>query len=156
MITDREFGELLSDPTKESVGDIRWGAVAGREPAQRFTIAVQSASGWPLRVEAWWNPRAEKLSYALIYEGVGRIVGLDVDPTTPHHNPGCRPTRSTRSHCDCPRGTHIQRWSEADGMARADATPEITASWDEPVAAWRQFCDLINLAHRGILREPER
>ena len=156
MFPDREFEKLLSDVTKEILRDIPWAPVAGREPAQRFTIAVLSETGWPLRIKAWWNPRAEKLSYALIHEDAGRIVGLDVDPTTPHHNPGCRPTRSTRSHCDCPRGTHIHLWSEAGGMEQADAAPEITASWDEPVAAWRQFCDLINLAHRGILREPQR
>ena len=156
MLTDREFEKLLSDVTKEIVSDIPWEPVGGREPAQGFAIPVRSETGCPLKIEAWWNPGAEKLSYALIHEDAGRIVGLDVDPTTPHHNPDCRPGRSTRSSCDCPRGTHIHLWSEADGMARADAAPEITASWDEPVTVWRQFCDLINVAHRGTLREPER
>ena len=156
MITDQEFANLLADPTKEIVGDIPWVPIAGREPAQGFAIAVRSETGWSLRIKAWWNPRAEKLSYALIHEDAGRIVGLDVDPTTPHHNPDCRPGRSARSRCPCPRGTHIQRWSEVDGMTWAYAAPEITATWDEPVAAWRQFCNLINVTHRGTLREPER
>lgn len=156
MFSNQTFEELLSAKTKEIVGDIAWAPVGGREPAQRFTVAVQSASGSPLRIEAWWNPGAGKLSYTLIHKDEGRIVGLDVDPTTPHHNPGCRGGRSVKRSCRCPRGTHVQRWSEEDGMAWAYAAPEITASWDEPVAVWRQFCDLINVTHRGILREPER
>ena len=156
MITDQEIADLLDDATKEIAGDIHWAPSATHDGAQEFTVAVQSAAGWPLRIEAWLNQGAQKLSLALIHEDAGRIVGLDLGPTLVHHNPVCRKTRAAKLRCDCPRGSHIQIWSEAEGTERAVAVSEITAAWDDPIGAWQQFCAMINVRHSGILQEPER
>ena len=156
MLSDPEFENLMADPTKKIAHNIHWMPSESHDDAQEFVVAVQSEASWPLRITGQWNPESQKLSLALIHTGAGRIVGLDFNPTSPHHNPDCRRTRSTKRRCDCPRGTHLQRWSEEEQMSWAYAAPEITATWDDPVAAWRQFCALINVAHRGILSQPER
>ena len=156
MITDQEIADLLEDVTKQIAGDIHWAPSATHDGAQEFTVAVQSVAGWPLRIEGWWKPGSQKLSFALIHEVTGRIVGLDLGPTLVHHNPGCRKTRAAKLRCDCPRGSHLQIWSEAEGTERAAAVSEITAAWDDPIGAWQQFCAIINARHSGILREPER
>ena len=156
MLTDQSLAVLLADTTKEVLDDIHWTPSATHDGAQEFVVIVQSAAGWTLRIEAWWKPSSQKLSFALIHEATGRIVGLDLGPTLVHHNPGCRKTRAAKLRCDCPRGSHIQIWSEAEGTEHAAAVSEITSAWDDPIGAWQQFCAMINVRHSGILREPER
>lgn len=152
MFNYREFEKLLSDTTKEIVGDIRWTPIDGREPAQGFTVAVRSEAGWPLEIVGWWNPGRGKLSYALIHEEGKRIVGVCLGAGVVHHRPTCRRTRAGKRHCDCPRGTHMHRWTEQFGDQWIDAPHSITADAEDPSAVWQQFCAEINLAHRGILR----
>lgn len=156
MLTEQELVNLLADSTKEVLGDIHWTLSATHDGAHEFAVAVQSAAGWPLLIVVWWKPGSQKLSLALIHQEAGRIVGLDLGPTLVHHNPGCRKTRAAKLRCDCPRGSHIQIWSEAEGTERAAVVSEITAAWDDPIGAWQQFCAMINVRHSGILREPER
>lgn len=156
MITDREIADLLEDETKEIAGDIHWASYVGRAPAQIFSAPIQSAAGWPLRVHGSWNEATKRLTYAVIHAGAGRILGLDLGDKLIHHGPNCPRTRSAKSRCDCPRDAHMHRWTEQFGAAWIYAPSNVTAAWDDPVAAWRQFCAEINLAHRGILHEPER
>ena len=156
MLTNQGLADLLADTAKEVLGDIHWTPSATHDGAQEFVVIVQSAAGWPLRIRAWLHQGAQKLSLSLIHEGTGRIVGLDLGTTLPHHNPGCRKTRAAKLRCDCPRGSHLQIWSEAEGTERAAVVSEITAAWDDPIGAWQQFCAMINVRHSGILREPER
>ena len=155
MLTNQEFADLLADPTKEIVGDIRWAPSDTHRWVREFAVDVESATGWPLWIKAWWNPVRSKLSYTLILDGPGRIVGLDLGTDVGHHNPGCRATRAEKRRCNCPRGLHKQRWTEEHEAKQAYVPLDITAEWDDPVGVWRQFCAEINVTHRGILWEPE-
>ena len=152
MLTNQSLAVLLADTTKEVLGDIRWTPSATHDGAQEFVLIVQSAAGWPLRIRAWLNQGAQKLSFALIHEEAGRIVGLCLGPGILHHGPMCKGTRGPRRRCDCPRGLHMHRWTEEFGDRWIYVPTGITAEADEPAAVWRQFCAEINLAHRGILR----
>lgn len=154
MITDSEFADLLADPTKEIVGDIRWTPAATHPGAYEFAARVRSQSDWQLRIEAWRNSRLSRLSYTLIYEGVGRIIGLCMGVEA-HHQPGCRSTRAAKRDCDCPRGMHKHRWTEQFADKWIYAPSDITADVTYPTAVWRQFCAEITLSHSGTLVEPE-
>ena len=152
MITTQELDDLLADPTKETIGDIRWEPSGAYDSALTFAVAVESAADRPLTIEAWWNPRRMKLFYSLIYGDVGRIVGLCLGPGVVHHRPTCGRTRAAKRRCACPRGTHKHRWTEQFGDQWVYTPSDITAGADDPAAVWREFCAEINVAHRGILR----
>ena len=154
MLTDQEFAGLLADPTKEIIGDIPWTASPSHPGAHEFTARVRSQSDWPLRVEAWRNPHLARLSYSVIYEGVGRIVGLCLGVKV-HHLPDCHDTRAGKRHCACPRGTHKHRWTEQFADQWLYAPSDITADVTDPTAVWRQFCAEIDVSHLGTLVEPE-
>lgn len=156
MITEQEFVDLLADPTKEIVGDIAWATSSSHPGAQVFAVRVRSRPDWPLRVEVWWSLPAKSLSYAVIHDDVGRILGLCMGARVFHHQPECHATRAVKRRCDCPRGTHKHRWTEQFADKRIYVPSDITVEWDEPVAVWRQFCAEMNVIHRGILQEPER
>ena len=156
MITDQEFAELLADPTKEIVGDIDWAASPSHPGAQVFTARVRSRPSWPLRIEAWWSLPTRYLSYTVLYDDVGRILGLCMGARVFHHQPECHATRAVKRRCDCPRGTHKHRWTEQFADRRIYVPSDITMEWDEPVGVWRQFCAELNVIHRGTLQEPER
>jgi len=89
-----------------------------------------------------YNPDAGKLSYTLVYEGVGRIYALDLGAD--HRNPdGALVGR-----------THKHTWTEEFRDRRAYAPSDITEPWYRPVDVWRQFCDQARLRHSGVMRPP--
>lgn len=147
MITQQEFAAILADPTKRIDGDIYWRERPNQWPAMAFRAPVLSDPGWPLFVAARWNPKSGKLSYSIIHTRARprdrRIVGLDLGLR--HRNPD--KTRVAAVH------KHV--WSEQFGSGYAYEPPDITASWDRPVAVWQQFCAEVKIDHAGILREPD-
>ena len=142
MITQREFEEILADPTKRIEGDIGWRAPPGHRSAMGFRAQVRSEPDWPLTVRAWWNPATKKLSYSIIYRRSARIIGLDLGRG--HRNPDETMVAEVHKH----------RWSEQFGSKHAYEPPDITAPWDRPVEVWRQFCTEVGIDHAGTLREP--
>lgn len=151
MFTGQKLADLIADTTKDIPGDIHWMPSDTHDGAQEFTVAVQSATGWPLRIEAWLSPGSRKLFLALIHADEGRIVGLCQGAGSIHHSPTCRRTRASKRRCDCPRSTHMHRWTEEFGDRWIYAPTGITAEADDPAAVWRQFCAEIKLTHHGIL-----
>lgn len=154
MLTDQEFDTLMSDDNKVIFGDIAWQLDKSHHPAQEFRVEVDSEAGWPLFIEGWWNPGSEKLSYTLIHRQARRIIGLDLGENLVHHNPDCERKRGKRLACECPRGTHKHRWSEQFKSESAYVPSDITATWDDPLAVWQEFCVEVRLTHLGSLREP--
>ena len=142
MITQSEFTALLADRTKRIEGELAWSQSDGHWPASSFRVPVRSEPGWPLFVEAWWNPRSEKLSYTLIHRGYGRILGLDLG--SEHRNPSG----------DLLHGVHKHQWTSRFKDRDAYAPPDITAPWHRPVEVWRQFCAEATITHRGVMHPP--
>ena len=77
-MTQNEFEAILSDETKEISENITWSDDEDHSPAQVFRAEVKSDAGYPMFVQGRYNPMAGKLSYAVIFRGVGRIYGLDI------------------------------------------------------------------------------
>ena len=143
MITQQELEHILADTTKRISDNLSWSNVPAHSHAQRFEAKVVSESGWPLRVIGRWNPWTSKLSYTLVLDGPGRILGLDMGKVG-HKNPDGYLLQ----------GTHKHHWTEEYNTQQAYVPTDITAPWCEPKRVWRQFCAEVNINHSGIMEDP--
>ncbi len=144
MISDREFEAILMDESKRVEVDIEWRADRGRVASYYFRVPLASGPGYPIEVFGRWNQSGRRLSYVLLYSGVGRIYGLDVGHG--HRNPDGELLGSPHKH----------KWSADFRDRQAYMPSDITAQWHEPVRAWGQFCAEARIVHLGRLGEPSR
>ena len=130
---------LIADGTKVIERDIVWQPHPTILPAFQFTAEVNGGGTLSLVIAGWFNPAMEKLTFALIARGIGRVYGLDLGRK--HLNPDGEMVGETHKH----RWTseHRDRW----GYVPVD----ITADWSDPVTAWQQFCAEANLSHAGTM-----
>ncbi|GIX08278.1 MAG: hypothetical protein KatS3mg115_2681 [Candidatus Poribacteria bacterium] len=142
VISEEEFEAILADPDKVIEGDLVWSRDEFGSPALEFRVEIRSGAGYPIFVVGRFNPKAGKLSYALIHQEAGRIYALDLGAG--HHNPGCERLGDTHKH----------RWTDEFRDKQAYVPPDITARWDDPVGAWQQFCREANIRHDGRLLAP--
>lgn len=142
MITEMEFEVILADRTKVIEGDIDWVDEEHHSPARVFRVSVLAYEGHVLDVVGRWNPKAGKLSYALLYRGLGRIYALDIGAR--HRNP-------TGEHVG---ETHKHSWTDQYRDKLAYAPQDITERWDRPVEVWKQFCAEARIVHAGTLARP--
>lgn len=143
MNTQEEIDAILTDGTKTISDKIVWKDDNDHSPAKVFRIDVDSESGHPIFINGWFNPSSGKLSFAMIYRGVGRIYGLDLGAD--HRNPDGNHLGEKHKH----------RWRQGDSDKWAYVPYDITATWDRPVEVWEQFCFEANLQHSGMTRHPE-
>lgn len=142
MLTDKEFQDILNDPTKRIDGDIIWQNDEDHSPSVEFRTEVLSDAGWPLIVRGSYNPLIPALSYVLIHKSFGRIYGLDMGKD--HHNPQCNLVGEKHKH----------RWTERFRDKEAYVPIDITAPASDPVTVWSQFCEETKLKHNGRLLNP--
>ena len=143
-LSQQEFETILADDTKKISETIVWRNAQGHSPAKEFRVEVDSAAEYPLFVKGWFNSFSEKLSYAIIYQGVGRIYGLDLGAE--HINPDGSPVGDK----------HKNSWREGSRDKWAYVPVDITETWNHPVEVWRQFCVEARLTHSGIMTQPAR
>ena len=136
-----EYDAIIATETKRIEGDISWGSDQN-SLSVRFRHDIDSDEGFPLYLQGWYNPYSGKLSYAIIYRGVGRIYGLDLGAE--HINPDGRAVGETHKNFWAPG--HRDKW--------AYAPKDITQPWDRPLEVWQQFCAEVNLEHCGIMNPP--
>lgn len=141
-ITQAEFEALISDETKRIDGDLRWTEDEDHSPAVQFRAQVSSEAGYPLFVNGRFNALAGTLSFALIHRATGRVYGLDLGAD--HHNPSCTHVGEKHKH----------RWTDQFADKQAYVPDDITATADEPVSVWRQFCAEAKIKHDGSLARP--
>lgn len=140
-LSQQEFKAIISDETKRIERDIVW--VSEQNPsAMSFRIDIDSDEGYPLFLKGWYNPYSGKLSYTIIYRGVGRIYSLDLGAE--HINPDGGAVGETHKH----------RWVPVHKDKRAYVPEDITYPWSCPVDVWKQFCAEANLEHRGVMHPP--
>jgi hypothetical protein len=137
-----EFEILLSDATKTIAGDISWGEDEDHSPSVEFRAEVTSDAGYPIFVRGSYNASALTLTYALIHRGSGRIYALDLGKD--HHNPECPYVGEKHKH----------RWNEVVRDKEAYVPSDITASANDPVAVWKQFCVEAKIQHTGTMQAP--
>ena len=140
-LSQQEFESILSDTTKEITENIVWKSYNG-STAKKFRCEVKSDSKHPVFVDAWYSPDSEKLSYAIIYRGVGRIYGLDLGAD--HRNPDGVYVGEK----------HKNYWAPGSQDKWAYVPDDITETWDRPLEVWRQFCAEVNLKHSGTISQP--
>lgn len=141
-IGQTEFDAMMDDASKRIEGDLRWRDDPDHSPALEFRAEVQSDAGYPLRVNGRYNPVAGTLSYTLIHRETGRVYGLDLGAD--HHNPTCQRVGEKHKH----------RWTDQFADKLAYVPNDITASPDDPVRVWQQFCAEAKIDHRGSLERP--
>ena len=139
-----DYAAIMADQSKRIDGDISWEASRDGLDSMEFRMDVAAQGSQPLFVHGRYNSRTRKLSFALICpdEGVGRIYGLDFGMT--HRNPD-------GSRAGDP---HKNYWTEGGKDSWGYTPTDITASWDDPVRAWAEFCAEARIRFSGIMRPP--
>ena len=141
-ITQNEFEAILTDTSKHIDGDIKWKSDEDHSPAVEFRVPVLSTSGFPLFVNGRFNGLARTLSFHLIHSGTGRVYGLDIGAD--HHNPTCQRIGEKHKH----------RWSDTFADKEAYVPGDITASINDSVLVWQQFCSEAKIMHNGSMEIP--
>ena len=136
-----EYDNIIANETKRIEEDIFWGSDLNIL-ARKFSIDIDSDVGYPLFLQGWYNPYSGKLSYTIIYRGVGRIYGLDLG--SEHINPDGGAVGET----------HKNYWEPGFKDKWAYEPKDITHPWSRPVEVWEQFCAEANLEHRGAMYPP--
>ena len=139
---ESDLRAIVADPTKIIDGDIVWQPHPTAPPAFQFSAEITWSGPLSLAIAGWFNPATQKLTFALVARGVGRIYGLDFGRQ--HPNPDGELIGEMHKH----------RWTREHRDRSAYVPTDITAGWSEPVTAWRQFCAEANLAHAGTMVAP--
>lgn len=137
-----EFEALIKDSSKIIDGDITWNEDEDHSPTVEFRADLSSDAGYPLFVRGSYNQEAKALTYAIIHKSYGRIYGLDLGKD--HHNPSCEYVGEKHKH----------RWDEKLRDKQAYVPDDITASTDDPITVWKQFCLEAKINHNGLMRHP--
>lgn len=137
-----EYEALMRDPSKRIEGDITWGQDHGHPAALSFREAVESDSGDPISVKGYLNRNSRKLTFVILHRALGPIYRLDLGIEHPNFD-----------------GTligekHKHPWVEGIGARDAYEPEDITATVDDPVRVWQQFCEEANLTHSGAMGQP--
>jgi hypothetical protein len=141
-MTQEEFEALIIDNTKKINHDITWDEDEDHSPSLEFQIQVDSDPSYPIILKGSYNPLSEALSYVLIHKKFGRIYALDMGKE--HRNPAGELVGEKHKH----------RWDEVLRDKKAYEPDDITASKNNPVAVWRQFCEEAKIIHNGTMQEP--
>ena len=135
--------KAIIDDEKFITENIVWRNAPGRSPAQEFRVDVNYPDVDELRIQGWYNPFSGKLSYTIFIPSINRrIYGLDMGMS--HTNPNQETVGST----------HKNYWVEGAESDWAYEPQDITASLNDPVAVWRQFCAEANIRHTGTMSRP--
>lgn len=141
-LTQGEFEAILADESKKVTGDIAWQEDEDHSPSVEFRVEVTSEAGYPLFVRGSYNPLIPAATFAVIHKGAGRIYALDLGKD--HHNPDCINVGEKHKH----------RWKETVRDKEAYVPADISASVEDPVQLWRQFCTEAKMRHEGTMLAP--
>lgn len=139
---DADYKAIIDDEAKSITENIVWHDAPNSATAQEFRVNVDYPEVDALFIKGRYNPSAGKLSYALVIPRVGRIYGLDMGRN--HNNPNREAVGTT----------HKNYWVEGAEDDWAYAPEDITASLNDPVEVWRQFCAEANIRHTGTMARP--
>ena len=137
-MTQADFETIIADTSKRIESRIQWSGDEDHFPALEFRVDVSSDSGYPLIMKGSYNPLAQTLSYVLIHRLAGRIYALDLGKD--HHNPTCETVGEKHKH----------RWGEGLRDKVAYVPEDITATVENPVDVWDQFCREAGIHHNGL------
>ena len=122
-LSDAEFEEILSDRTKQIVGDIRWFPDIDHLPGMEFQAEISSDSDWQLTVYGSCYPHRETLFFTVVLADIGAVLRMCVG-FKGHKNPDGTPLAPVYFH----------RWTTQHGDHWADESGDNTASWINPAS----------------------
>jgi hypothetical protein len=144
VFTESDLDAILNDPTKMINGDIRWHEDEDHSPAVEFLVAVESNSGYQLKIRGSYNIKCNSLGFSMLLGGCGRIYGLDIG--TDHRNP--KPENVNVGKL------HKHKWTDAHKDKHAYVPDDITAGTDNVVKVWQEFCAEAKIIHNGTMSSP--
>jgi hypothetical protein len=140
-LSQAEFEAILQDNSKTIQGDIVWQSHPQHELLLKFKAEILAdLDNYQLSLRGTYNPLIYALSYHLICPPYGRIYGLDLGKA--HKNPNGEHVGDKHKH----------RWSEIYRDKQAYEPKDITASGDNPLKVWQQFCKEAAIRHDGVMR----
>jgi hypothetical protein len=137
-----EYEALMSDPTKRIDRDLDWAVDDSHPAALSFRTDISSEAGYPLYVKGYLNQNSRKLTYVLLHRAEGCVYRLDLGM----EHPNLDGTRVGEKH--------KHAWTPELGIKDAYVPKDITATLDEPVKVWEQFCTEAKVVHSGQMGEP--
>lgn len=137
-----EYEALMSDTTKLIERDLAWTVDASHPAAFSFRAEISSDANYPLLVKGYLNPNSRKLTFALLHRAQGCIYRLDLGAEHPNQDG------------TLVGETHKHRWSESHGIKDAYVPKDITATVDDPIEVWEQFCVEARMTHAGDMDPP--
>lgn len=137
-----EYEAIMFDKSKRIERDLVWANDASHPAAFSFRTEVLSDAHYPLSLKGFLNPNSRKLTFSLLHAARGCIYRLDLGA----EHPNLDGTRVGE--------THKHRWTEDLGIKDAYVPPDITATVDDPVEVWVQFCDEARITHHGDMDPP--
>ncbi len=137
-----EYGALMFDTTKRIERDLTWTVDDSHPAAFSFRTEILSDADYPLIVKGYLNPNSRKLTFALVHRAQGCIYRLDLGAEHPNLDG------------TLVGETHKHLWTEGLGIKDAYAPKDITATVDEPVEVWKQFCAEARMTHDGTMGPP--
>lgn len=142
-LSQDEFEIILNDNSKFIDGDIVWLNHPQHELLVRFkSLIFSDLNNYQLSLVGTLNMLIDTLSYHIICPPYGRIYGLDLGKD--HKNPDGEHLGEVHKH----------RWSEIYLDKQAYVPPDITASADNPIQVWQQFCREAMIRHNGVMSPP--
>lgn len=132
----------MEDTTKRIDCDITWTIDDSHPAALSFRTEVFSEADYPLSAKGYFNHNSRKLTFVLLHRAEGCIYRLDLGIEHPNLD-GERVGEK-----------HKHRWSEDMGIKDAYAPKDITATLDDPVGVWEQFCSEAQMNHGGRMHLP--
>ncbi|MGL6281068.1 MAG: DUF6978 family protein [Microcoleaceae cyanobacterium] len=137
-----EFESIINNTSKHIDGDILWKNDLQHELLVKFKADINSELDCSLYIVGTYNLMTLSLSYHLIFPPYGRIYALDLGKY--HRNPDGQMIGEKHKH----------RWSEIYRDKQTYEPEDITATQDNPVAVWEQFCQEAIIIHNGIMNNP--
>ncbi len=142
-LSDTEFEQIMSDPTKRIVGDIVWSDDQDHLPTKEFRATIESSVSPGLFVHVTWRPQHEDMFLVLVHPDYARIAGLCVGFD------GHRDPDRARRHRN-----HWHRWRQRGGTKWVEDEEQTALSWDLPLQVWSYFCETLNIRHLGTMAVP--
>ena len=141
-LTEKYFESIIQNSSKYVQGDIKWLQHPQHELLVKFKVEINSDLDIALSIRGTYNLITSALSYHLIFPPYGRIYGLDLGKE--HKNPDGKLVGEKHKH----------RWTEIYRDKIAYVPDDITATQNNPVLVWQQFCQEAIIKHDGIMLTP--
>ncbi len=142
-MTNAEMEELIA-AAKRLNGDIVWSEDEDKSFKREFgPLPIETSIGRQLVLRGSINPAAQTLTFVVIDKVLNQSI-YRLDLGKDHKNPGGELTGDPHKH-RCREGMK-DNW--------AYRPQDITATAENPVQVWLQFCAEFNIEHNGTMHAP--